>query len=155
MNPRVALALIVALVAAVLLGSLFQRPSSHPERHFPGDGHDHGPSAAPAKPELTDVVVGKGDEAAIGRWAVIEYKAYLSNGRIFDGSHLREKPSRYLLGADPMPKGLEMGIVGMREGGRRRMRIPPELGFGAGGSADGSVPPNETLTYDVTLKQVQ
>lgn len=165
MSPRLVLGIIIALGAVVSLGALFQRPAGRPSchptcdgrhhaAHAPADGHERAASPAVEQLEVTDIVTGKGQQPQPGGAVVVEYRAYLADGRLFDGSHLPGKPTRYVLGTDSMPKGLQEGILGMREGGHRRITVPPSLGYGATGNVERAVPPNETLTYDVRLVEV-
>jgi FKBP-type peptidyl-prolyl cis-trans isomerase len=96
---------------------------------------------------------GDGIEATHGDAVTVRYTGSLSNGTIFD----RTEPGdtfEFLLDSDVLIAGWSEGVSGMREGGRRRLVIPPELGYGKGGLA-GVVPPDETLTYVVELIEVR
>lgn len=114
-------------------------------------------------PELTttssglkyrDLTVGTGDEAGKGDTAVVHYTGWLVDGTKFDSSVDRGEPFRFPVGAARVIKGWDEGVAGMREGGKRRLVIPPDLGYGPGGTPDGTIPPNATLLFDVELIEV-
>jgi FKBP-type peptidyl-prolyl cis-trans isomerase FkpA len=96
---------------------------------------------------------GDGTEATHGDALTVRYTGMLSDGTIFDQTEAGET-FEFLLDSDVLIAGWSEGVTGMREGGRRRLVIPPELGYGQGGLA-GVVPPNETLTYVVELIDVR
>ena len=118
-----------------------------PEIDFP-----EGPP--PSELEVTDVLAGDGDEAAPGRTAVVHYVgvAY-SSGEEFDASWNRGEPFAFPLGAGRVIAGWDQGVVGMKVGGRRRLVIPPELGYGDRG-AGSAIAPGETLIFVVDLIDV-
>jgi peptidylprolyl isomerase len=121
--------------------------SEKPEIDFP-----EGPP--PSELEVTDVLAGDGDEAAPGRTAVVHYVgvAY-SSGEEFDASWNRGEPFAFPLGAGRVIAGWDQGVVGMKVGGRRRLVIPPELGYGDRG-AGSAIAPGETLIFVVDLIDV-
>jgi hypothetical protein len=96
---------------------------------------------------------GDGTEATHGDALTVRYTGRLSDGTIFDQTEAGET-FEFLLDSDVLIAGWSEGITGMRERGRRRLVIPPELGYGKGGLA-GVVPPDETLTYVVELIDVR
>jgi FKBP-type peptidyl-prolyl cis-trans isomerase len=106
-----------------------------------------------------DTVVGNGKEAAEGDTIAVIYNGYLTNGQLFDQSLTNEKneiePFVLKLGDNTVIKGWEQGLVGMKEGGQRRLVIPPHLGYGEQGAGEGLIPPNAMLVFDVQLAQVQ
>jgi peptidylprolyl isomerase len=122
--------------------------SEKPEIGFP-----EGPP--PSELEITDVVDGDGDEAAAGRTAVVHYVgvAY-SSGEEFDASWNRGEPFAFPLGAGHVIAGWDRGVVGMKVGGRRRLVIPPDLGYGDRG-AGSAIAPGETLIFVVDLIDVR
>jgi peptidylprolyl isomerase len=121
--------------------------SEKPEIDFP-----EGPP--PSALEVTDVLAGDGDEAAPGRTAVVHYVgvAY-SSGEEFDASWNRGEPFAFPLGAGRVIAGWDQGVVGMKVGGRRRLVIPPDLGYGDRG-AGSAIAPGETLIFVVDLIDV-
>jgi len=79
----------------------------------------------------------------------------LADGRKFDSSRDRGTPFSFTLGAGEVIKGWDLGVAGMREGGKRVLLIPPELGYGARGAGGGAIPPNATLLFEVELLKVE
>jgi len=101
--------------------------------------------------EYWDLKVGTGANATNGKTVTVHYTGWLaSNGKKFDSSVDRGQPFMFQLGAGHVIKGWEEGVAGMKVGGKRQLRIPPELGYGARG-AGGVIPPNATLLFDVEL----
>jgi len=94
---------------------------------------------------------GTGREARPGNEVEIHYSGWLEDGRRFDTSRDGD-PITFVIGAQQAIEGVEMGVVGMREGGTRRLFIPPALGFGDEGTA--RIPPNASLIYDIDLRRV-
>jgi peptidylprolyl isomerase len=101
---------------------------------------------------ITDLVVGEGAEAASGQNVVVNYRGTLENGTEFDKSYGRG-PFSFPLGAGRVIRGWDEGVAGMKVGGKRRLVIPPELGYGSRG-AGGVIPPDATLIFDVELVRV-
>lgn len=99
---------------------------------------------------IEDTVVGKGAEAVAGKRVTVHYRGTLTNGTKFDASYDRNKPFDFNLGAGEVIKGWDQGVAGMKVGGKRKLTIPPELGYGARG-AGGVIPPNATLVFEVEL----
>jgi FKBP-type peptidyl-prolyl cis-trans isomerase FkpA len=102
--------------------------------------------------ELTveEIQVGSGAEAVAGKQVSVHYTGWLTNGTKFDSSVDRGRPFQFRLGAGDVIKGWDQGVAGMRIGGKRKLTIPPELGYGARG-AGGVIPPNATLVFEVEL----
>jgi len=101
--------------------------------------------------KLMDLVVGKGQLAVRGMTLRVHYSGQLPGGKVFDTSRKAGRgPFSFTLGAGMVIKGWDLGLVGMRVGGKRRLVIPPSLGYGAKG-AGGVIPPNATLIFDVEL----
>ena len=101
-----------------------------------------------------DLKVGNGMTAQRGAVAEVHFEGYLTNGKRFDSSRDRQLPFSFKLGAGAVIKGWEEGIVGMKVGGKRKLIIPPELGYGARG-AGGVIPPNSTLVFEVELLKIK
>jgi FKBP-type peptidyl-prolyl cis-trans isomerase len=100
-----------------------------------------------------ELACGDGTEATHGDALTVRYTGRLQDGTIFDATE-DDETFEFLLDSDVLIAGWSEGVGGMREGGRRRLEIPPELGYGEGGLA-GVVPPNATLTYVVELIEVR
>ncbi len=102
------------------------------------------------KPKVTDLKVGTGDVAAAGDMLWVLYKGTYKNGTEFDSNVAPEKdPFSFVLGTGSVIKGWDMGMVGMKVGGKRRLEIPYQLGYGAAGGQ--GIPPNSDLFFDVEL----
>ena len=105
--------------------------------------------------EITDTTVGQGREVKSGDTVVVHYVGTLDDGSEFDSSRKKNKPFEVQIGVGMVIKGWDKGIVGMKVGGKRKLVIPPALGYGARGSGSGKVPPNATLHFDVELLEVK
>jgi peptidylprolyl isomerase len=119
-----------------------------PEIDFP-----EGPP--PSDLEITDLTEGSGDEATAGSTVSVHYVGVAhSTGEEFDASYNRGEPFAFPLGGGQVIAGWDQGVAGMKVGGRRKLTIPPHLGYGARG-AGGVIKPNETLIFVVDLLGVQ
>ena len=104
---------------------------------------------------IEDLTVGEGKEATSGCRPVMHYVGVAwSNGREFDSSWDRREPFSFRLGAGEVIGGWDQGVAGMRVGGRRRLTIPPHLGYGSRG-AGGVIKGNETLVFVVDLLDIR
>lgn len=101
-----------------------------------------------------DIKVGTGAEAKAGATVRVHYTGWFTNGKKFDSSVDAHQPYEFMLGAGNVIKGWDEGIAGMKVGGKRQLRIPPELAYGDAGFKD-IVPPNATLIFDVQLLSVK
>jgi len=97
-----------------------------------------------------DQEVGTGVEATNGRSLEVHYSGWLPDGTLFDTSRREgRQPFTFTLGQGRVIQGWDQGLVGMRVGGKRRLIIPSELGYGSAGS--GAIPPDSVLVFDVEL----
>lgn len=119
-----------------------------------------GPTKVTGKPATTsdglqywDIKVGDGATAKSGQKVTVNYTGWLTNGKQFDSS-VGKKPFSFKLDNNEVIKGWDEGVAGMKVGGKRQLRIPPELGYGSRGFP-GVIPPNSTLVFDVELLGVQ
>ena len=99
---------------------------------------------------IEELVVGEGASAASGKQVTVHYTGWLTNGNKFDSSKDRNDPFKFGLGQGQVIRGWDEGVQGMKVGGKRKLTIPPELGYGARG-AGGVIPPNATLVFEVEL----
>lgn len=132
-----------AAAALALLGACHASPPVYPVQRLPNGI------------ELRDLVIPRnGDPVRAGQVVEIHYRGWLETGEEFDSSLARGVPVRFRLGEGTVPAGLEQGVDGMRLYGRRRIVVPPELGFGAEGSPP-VVPPDAWLVFEVELLSIE
>lgn len=111
--------------------------------------------APPRELQVDDETIGAGEEATIGKRVIVHYVGVAwSNGAEFDASWDRGETFDFRLGAREVIEGWDRGVKGMRVGGRRRLTIPPELGYGSRG-AGGVIKGGETLVFVVDLVAVK
>lgn len=106
-----------------------------------------------AKVETKDLAVGSGAEAVRHSRVTVHYTGWLEDGTKFDSSRDRGKPFTFTLGGGQVIPGWDLGVAGMKVGGKRELVIPPELGYGQRGAGD-AIPPNATLRFEVELLAV-
>lgn len=104
--------------------------------------------------QTEDLKVGTGAEAVSGKQISVHYTGWLTDGKKFDSSVDRGQPFSFRLGAGQVIQGWDQGFAGMKVGGKRKLTIPPEMGYGSRG-AGGVIPPNATLVFEVELLGVQ
>jgi FKBP-type peptidyl-prolyl cis-trans isomerase len=141
----------LAIVQAVVAGAQSQTPK-------PAGGPPPLPAMvrwyeAPLGLKYADIVVGKGPMPHDGQTAVMHFTGWLADGMQFDSSRDRKMAFGFKLGAGEVIKGWEDGVRGMREGGKRRLIVPPVLAYGETG-IPGLIPPNATLTFDIELIRI-
>jgi FKBP-type peptidyl-prolyl cis-trans isomerase len=155
MTTRLSNAFAVALAAALspILAIGCSKPVDEPTSDFkPAQGTP--PAPAPTTLETDDVAPGSGRAAASGDTVHVQYTGTLMNGTKFDSSYDHGgDPFKFTLGKGEVIKGWDQGVVGMKIGGKRRLRIPPELGYGANGSPP-TIPPNAGLIFDIELVSI-
>ncbi len=106
------------------------------------------------KLQIKDLKKGSGDEAVSGKKITVHYAGSLVDGTKFDSSYDRGTPFTFNLGAGEVIKGWDMGFAGMKVGGKRKLTIPSELGYGSRGAGD-AIPPDSTLIFEVELLEVE
>jgi len=162
------LALLLIAFAAVATGCGSQQPAETPEATAPETPPTEAPAEDPAAaPEekgpvvddvtelkIEDVKKGDGAEATKGKTVVVHYTGWLTDGTKFDSSLDRQQPFEFPLGAGMVIAGWDEGVEGMKVGGKRRLIIPPDKGYGDQG-AGGVIPPGATLVFDVELLEVK
>jgi peptidylprolyl isomerase len=101
-----------------------------------------------------DLVIGKGPMPKVGQTISVLYTGKLTNGTVFDSTRTRNnEPFETPIGVGQVIKGWDEGMLTMRVGGKRRLTIPPSLGYGA--ASEGPIPANSTLIFDVELLAVK
>ena len=108
----------------------------------------------PSGLQYEDIIVGTGPSPVMGHPVTVNYTGWLTNGTKFDSSLDRNQPFTFNIGTGSVIKGWDEGVASMKVGGKRRLVIPPGLGYGARG-AGGVIPPNSTLVFEVELLNVQ
>ncbi len=103
---------------------------------------------------IEELSVGEGVEAVVGKQVSVHYTGWLTDGTKFDSSLDRNDPFDFPLGRGHVIRGWDEGVAGMKVGGKRKLTIPPEMGYGARG-AGGVIPPNATLVFEVELLGVK
>lgn len=141
--------LVVAMVAVTACGSDPEGSGSSDE----GDCVEGESVTTESGLVIEDLECGDGDEARRGMTAVVHYQGTFDNGEQFDSSYDRDEPFPFTLGSGMVIPGWDEGIVGMREGGVRKLTIPPDLAYGESGQ--GEIPPNATLIFEVELLEVR
>jgi len=99
---------------------------------------------------IDEIVIGEGAHAIVGKRVTVHYIGWLTDGTKFDSSKDRNDPFVFGLGQGQVIRGWDEGVQGMKVGGKRKLTIPPALGYGARG-AGGVIPPNATLVFEVEL----
>jgi peptidylprolyl isomerase len=100
--------------------------------------------------QYEDLKVGTGESPKAGQTCVMHYTGWLTDGSKFDSSVDRGQPFEFSIGRGQVIKGWDEGVMSMKVGGKRKLTIPPDLGYGARG-AGGVIPPNATLVFEVEL----
>jgi FKBP-type peptidyl-prolyl cis-trans isomerase FkpA len=101
-----------------------------------------------------DVKVGTGAEATPGKTVVVHYSGKLTDGTEFDSDSKHGEPYSFTLGARQVIEGWDEGVKGMKEGGKRKLTVPPSMGYGEQGRSP-TIPPNAILIFDIELLKVK
>lgn len=103
---------------------------------------------------VDDIVLGDGAEISKGALVFVHYEGYLDNGTLFDSSLQKNKPFQFVFGTGRVIKGWDLGLVGMKVGGKRKLFIPSALAYGERQIGD-IIPSNSNLTFIVELLEVR
>ncbi|HEV7785671.1 MAG TPA: FKBP-type peptidyl-prolyl cis-trans isomerase [Thermoanaerobaculia bacterium] len=145
--PRALAASLLAAAGPFLLSALAQ----------PNPSQEHTEIreiVTPSGLKYTDLRLGQGDVADTGKVLVVSYSGWLKEGNVKFDSSIEDRPFTFRLGTGDAIKGWDEGLMGMKVGGKRRLVIPPELGFGKQGVGS-VVPPNAVLIYEFELLAVR
>ncbi len=139
--------------ALALAAGACSKPVDEPSSDFkPAQGTPQPP--APTKLESEDLAAGSGRAAKPGDTVHVQYTGTLMNGTKFDSSYDHGgDPFKFTIGKGEVIKGWDQGVVGMKVGGKRRLRIPPDLGYGANGSPP-AIPANAGLVFEIELVSI-
>jgi FKBP-type peptidyl-prolyl cis-trans isomerase len=148
---------LLSLASVTLAQSGTTPPNTMKKATPPSHAAATGPTKVSGEPTKTadgleywDIKVGTGAVAEAGQSVMVHYTGWLTTGKKFDSSVGKAPFEVTPLGTAPVIKGWNEGIVGMKVGGKRQLRIPPDLAYGADGYP-GAIPPNATLIFDVQL----
>ena len=144
-----AIVVILALTAVFVRAQSATKKAATPNTSAPTKVTGNG-VRTPSGLVYWDIRVGTGDVAKEGSHVRVHYTGWLTNGQKFDTSKDRNAPFVFALGRGQVIAGWDEGVQGMRVGGKRKLTIPPQLGYGARG-AGGVIPPNATLVFEVEL----
>lgn len=154
---------IIVVIIVILGGLYFYFDRQSPMPNTPGQ-NSNAPaptgSSEPSSPspeasglKVETLFPGSGSAAKAGNTITVNYTGMFTNGTVFDSSVPRGQPFQFTLGSRQVIQGWDLGLVGMKVGEKRKLTIPPELGYGPAGS--GPIPPNTTLIFDVELLKIE
>jgi FKBP-type peptidyl-prolyl cis-trans isomerase len=144
-----AIILVTAVAVAQTAAAKPKTPNTNAPTKVTGDG-----VKTDSGLQYWEIRVGPGEVAKEGSHVRVHYTGWLTTGKKFDSSVDAGKPFDFTIGNGEVIKGWEEGVAGMKVGGKRQLRIPPELAYGAEGSPP-TIPPNATLIFDIQLLGVQ
>ena len=153
-TPRTIAACLAALALTMTTGQLHAQANATTETKKEKPVEQAKEITTPSGLKYTDLKVGDGKTASKGNQVSVHYTGWLENGTKFDSSVDRKQPFEFALGAGQVIKGWDEGVEGMKIGGKRKLVIPAQLGYGARG-AGGVIPPNATLIFEVELLGVK
>jgi FKBP-type peptidyl-prolyl cis-trans isomerase len=156
MGKILVVVMVIVVIAAVALWAQTSAhkpaPAARPNTTAPTKVTGDGVKTASGL-QYWDIKVGSGALAKDGSHVSVHYTGWLTTGKKFDSSVDAHQPFDFTIAQGEVIKGWDEGVAGMKVGGKRQLRIPPELGYGASGS--GAIPPNATLIFDIQLLGVK
>jgi FKBP-type peptidyl-prolyl cis-trans isomerase len=149
----VVMALLMMMAAMVVVAET--KPST--AKALPGAPVKGESTKTPTGLEYWDITVGTGPEAVKKDKVYVHYTGWLVNGKKFDSSLQgpNPKPFDFVLGNGDVIRGWDQGVAGMKVGGKRKLKIPAKLAYGAEGAGGGLIPPDATLIFDVSLVSIK
>ncbi len=149
------LIIVLLLLVAVTIPACSQKETkSGGEQPVAGQTAPAGMVTTPSGLAYQDLVAGSGPTPTAGKLVRVHYTGWLQNGTKFDSSQDSGQPFEFPIGAGQVIPGWDEGVMTMKVGGKRKLVIPPQLGYGAAG-AGSDIPPNATLIFEVILLDVQ
>jgi FKBP-type peptidyl-prolyl cis-trans isomerase FkpA len=150
MKTRIAAAVLLLAPAILWSQTATKKPTTATRPRTTGPTRVTGPGTKTASGlQYWDIKVGSGQEAKAGDHVKVHYTGWLTSGKKFDSS-VGGKPFEFRIGNGDVIKGWEEGVTGMKVGGKRQLRIPPDLAYGKEGYP-GAIPANATLVFDIQL----
>lgn len=154
MRPVIRVASLVCVASSLLMSAC-----TRSEPVAPSPTVTQGSTAAtmkktPSGLQYEDLVAGSGNTPSPGKQVTVHYTGWLTNGTKFDSSLDSNQPFTFTIGKGEVVPGWDEGVMTMKIGGKRKLVIPPELGYGAAG-AGGVIPPNATLVFEVILLDIR
>jgi peptidylprolyl isomerase len=134
----------------VLLGGCPPAVKETAVKDYPGERTAMEKQTTPSGLGYIEILVGTGDSPKTGDKVTVHYSGFLTDGKKFDSSVDRGQPFTFTIGRGQVIKGWDEGVMSMKVGGKRKLIIPPQLGYGSRG-AGGVIPPNAELIFDVEL----
>jgi len=157
-NQRIAIIAVAALILIAVGYFVFQAYTSKaqptPTEQVIIDNEDVEVITTASGLRYQDIIVGDGPEAKAGDTVKVHYTGWLEDDTKFDSSVDRGAPFEFTIGAGMVIQGWDEGVVGMKVGGKRKLIIPPDLGYGSRGAGAGVIPPNATLIFDIDLLEI-
>ncbi|HJV65129.1 MAG TPA: FKBP-type peptidyl-prolyl cis-trans isomerase [Geomonas sp.] len=145
---------LLLLVAAISIPACSQKEVAPTPDKAAESSAITGAVKTPSGLSYTDIVVGTGDSPTSGKNVAVHYTGWLTDGTKFDSSVDRGQAFSFRIGAGQVIPGWDEGVMTMKVGGKRKLIIPPQLGYGSAG-AGGVIPPNATLIFEVELLSVE
>ncbi|MCM0084504.1 FKBP-type peptidyl-prolyl cis-trans isomerase [Geomonas sp. Red32] len=145
---------LLLLIAAIVIPACSQKETAvAPDKGTAAANAPAGAVKTASGLSYTDLVEGKGPAPTPGKMVTVHYTGTLVDGTVFDSSVKRGQPFSFPIGTGQVIPGWDEGVMTMKVGGKRKLIIPPQLGYGASG-AGGVIPPNATLIFEVELLDV-
>ncbi len=146
--------IVLAIIALFAFGGGGKKSMDDTKSNSSSQASSSAASTGAVDLKIEDIKVGNGTEVKSGDTVSINYIGTLTDGTKFDSSYDRKVPFETKIGVGQVIKGWDKGVVGMKVGGKRKLTIPPSLGYGAQG-AGSKVPPNATLIFEVELMGIK
>ncbi len=153
MSKQTSNVLIIGLVILAVFFYFIFGSKSKPNNSINEVATEKTETKIPDNLEIKDTLEGAGPEVKSGDTILIHYEGRLTDKTKFDSSYDRGEPFQTIIGVGQVIPGWDIGVVGMKVGGKRTLSIPPELGYGT--QQNGDIPANSTLIFDVELIEIK